>query len=294
MTLTKKIFRKVTILPVLFAIGFMFTTPMLLDVAAIPNGNGNGNNNGVPDSALLPDIIPSIPKHLQVQNTQQTETLRFTNAWGNNGVGNLEFFPIIPGVDVLETETQDSLQRLYDENGNLVWAEVVSEFEFHAAHNHWHIADIGEFAVRESTPNGPGEIITLPDGETASSIKVGFCIIDVYKINGDNSPTSQRTYWDCEVTEQGIQSGWMDQYHQSTEGNEVPITNLAPGEYYLTNEWNPSGSFIDADETNNQSWMKFELTRDSNGNAKVTEIAGFSPGCTPDAPGLCGDISRNN
>ena len=150
MTFTKKIFRKATILPVLLAIGFMFTTPMLLDVAAAPGGNGNGNNNGVPDSALLPDIIPSIPKHLQVQNTQQSETLRFTNAWGNTGVGNLEFFPIIPDVDVAETETQDSLQRLYDENGNLVWAEVVSEFEFHAEHNHWHIADIGEFAVRES------------------------------------------------------------------------------------------------------------------------------------------------
>ena len=83
-------------------------------------------------------------------------------------------------------------------------------------------------------------------------------------------------------------------HHQSTEGNEVPITNLAPGEYYLTNEWNPAGSFIDEDTTNDQSWMKFELTRDSNGNAKITEIEGYSPGCNPDAPGLCGDISRNN
>ncbi|WP_255464626.1 hypothetical protein [Nitrosopumilus sp. b2] len=176
--------------------------------------------------------------------------MRFTNAWGNIGVGNLEFFPIIPGVDVPETETQDSLQRLCDENENLVWAEVVSEFEYHAAHNPWYIADIGEFAVRESTPNVSGDIVTLPDGVTASSIKVGFCIIDVYKINGDNSPTSQRVYWDCEVTEQGIQSRWIN--YQSTEGNEVPITNLTPGEYYLTNEWNPTGIFID-DVTNNQS-----------------------------------------
>ena len=284
MTYTKKIFRKATIIPVLLAIGFMFTTPMLLDVAAAPGGNGN-KNGGVPDSALLPDIIPSIPKHLQVQNTQQSETLRFTNAWGNTGNGNLEFYPVIPGVDVPITETQDALQNLYDASGNLVWSDTVSHFEFHPAHNHWHIGNIGLFAVRESTPNGPGDIVVLPDGVTASSIKVGFCIIDVYKINGDNAPTGERTYWDCEVTEQGIQAGWMDQYHQSVEGNEVPITNLAPGEYYLTTEWNPVGSFIDEDDTNDQSWMKFDLTRDSNGNAKITEIDGFSPG---------GEISRNN
>lgn len=280
--------QKKKLIPLLVAIGFLMTIPIVSDIDA-----KKGNNN-IPDTALLPDIIPSIPKHLQVQNTQQTETLRFTNAWGNTGDGNLEFFPIIPEVNVSETETQDSLQRLYDAEGTLVWSEVVSEFEFHESHNHWHIADIGEFAVREATPDGPGDIIVLSDGVTASSIKVGFCVIDVYKINGDNSPTTEREYWDCEVTEQGIQTGWMDQYHQSTEGNEVPITDLAPGTYYLTNEWNPAGNFVDESSDNNVSWMKFELARDSNGNAKVTELEGFSPGCTPDAPGLCGEITRNN
>ena len=47
MTFSKTNFRKpLLILPVLLAIGFMFATPMILDVAAAPGGNGNGNGNG--------------------------------------------------------------------------------------------------------------------------------------------------------------------------------------------------------------------------------------------------------
>ncbi|NIP62856.1 MAG: hypothetical protein GWN01_13135, partial [Nitrosopumilaceae archaeon] len=96
---------KKKLVPLLVAFGFLMLIPIASEIDA------KKGKNSIPDTALLPDIIPSIPKHLQVQNAQQTETLRFTNAWGNTGDGNLEFFPIIPEADVSETETQDSLQR---------------------------------------------------------------------------------------------------------------------------------------------------------------------------------------
>ena len=68
MTYTKKIFRKITIIPILLAIGFMFTTPMLLDVAAAPGGNGNGNGG---------NNSPSVPK----MQYFQTSPLVFQNTW---------------------------------------------------------------------------------------------------------------------------------------------------------------------------------------------------------------------
>ena len=125
MTFSKTSFRKpLLILPVLLTIGFMFATPMILDVAAAPggNGNGNGNNDGgndvpsVPDDALLPDVTPGVPKHLAIHNQQQNEFLRFTNVWANLGPGTLEFEPLFPDPD--EGTTQDAFQNIYDDEGN--------------------------------------------------------------------------------------------------------------------------------------------------------------------------------
>jgi hypothetical protein len=303
MTYSKTNFRKpLLILPVLLAISFMFATPMILDAAAAKggNGNGNGNNNDqtpIPSDALLPDVTPGIPKHLQIHNQQQKEFLRFTNVWANLGPGTLEFQPLFPDPDADEGTTQDSFQNLYDDEGNFglpehnVWSDTVSQFIFHDAHNHWHIDNVGEFSVRVDNNGVPGEI-----APGASSIKVGFCITNVYKYNGDESPTSQRIYWDCEVGLQGIQPGWVDQYHQSVEGNEINISKVPNGTYFLVHKWNPADAFVDGNDTNDESWMKFELVDDGKGNRKIIEIKGFAPECQIDGstPGICGDIRKNS
>ncbi len=313
MTFRKNILRKpLMLIPVLLAFGFMFATPMLLDAAAAPGGNGNGNGNGnnggsgVPSNALLPDISPGIPKHLNIHNQQQNEWLRFTNVWANVGVGSLEFEPLFPDPNADEGATQDAFQNLYDDAGNFgmpsenIWSETVSEFIFHDTHNHWHINDIGEFSIRYAditNPSVPGDIALDVNGNEIASVKVGFCIADVFKYNGDESPTSQRIYWDCEVGLQGIQAGWVDQYHQSVEGNEINITDLPNGVYFLVHKWNPDNAFVDADASNDEAWMMFELSDSGNGNGnrQIDEIVGFSPECLPDGstPGICGDISKN-
>ena len=47
------------------------------------------------------------------------------------------------------------------------------------------------------------------------SVKVGFCLIDWYKLN-DNSPTPEKTFWSCEESYQGASVGWVDQYRRSS------------------------------------------------------------------------------
>ena len=63
--------------------------------------------------ALLPDITPGIPKHLNIHNQQQNEFLRFTNVWANVGEGALEF-----EEGEVQGETQQAFQNLYDDAGN--------------------------------------------------------------------------------------------------------------------------------------------------------------------------------
>ena len=291
-------------LPVLTAIGFMLTASLGTYSDAEPQN--------VPIDALLPDVTPGVPKHLNIHNEHQKEILRFTNVWANIGHGTLEFEPLFPDPNADEGATQDAFQNLYDDAGNFgmpdknIWNDPpginqVSSFIFHEQHNHWHIDDVGEFSVRTPSvndPTKPGDIALLSTGEQSASVKIGFCIADVYKYNGDESPTSQRIYWDCEVGLQGIQPGWVDQYHQSVEGNEIDITDLPNGTYFLVHTWNPANAFVDADASNDQAWVEFELSQNNNGNGnrKITILNEFAPECKPDGstPGICGDINKNN
>ena len=145
MTYVKNIFQKpLMMFLVLAAIGFMLTVSL---------GSSTAEPQNVPPEALLPDISPGIPTHLNIHNQQQNEFLRFTNVWADVGVGALEF----EEGDV-QGGTQQALQNLYDDAGNFgdpysippkyVWHEIVGDFLFHPTHNHWHIDDVGEFSVR--------------------------------------------------------------------------------------------------------------------------------------------------
>lgn len=296
MTYTQNIFQKsLMMLPVIVAIGFLLIGPLGSSITAEPQN--------VPDDALLPDVTPGVPKHLNIHNQQQNEYLRFTNVWANIGLGTLEYEPLFPDPDANEGETQDAFQNLYDDEGNFgltdqnVWHQTVSQFIFHETHNHWHIDDIGEFSVRVDNNGVPGDIAVGENGETAS-IKVGFCITNVFKYNGDESPTSQRIYWDCEVGLQGIQPGWADQYHQSVEGNEIDITGLPNDTYFLVHKWNPANAFVDGNDANDEAWVKFTLSQENNGNGnrKITIIEEFAPECQADGstPGICGDLKKNS
>ena len=135
-----------------------------------------------------------------------------------------------------------------------------------------------DFEVHSGSPDGP---------LVGKSVKNTACLIDWYKIN-DNSKTPERVYWDCAGSFQGLTVGWVDQYHQSLDGQEIDITDAAPGRYYLVSTANPSGVFAEKDYTNNAAWVSFDLTRDSNGNAKINIV-----GNSPCQAGLCGDNSAN-
>ena len=218
-----------------------------------------------------------VPQHLELVNGHQREVLRFSNGIANTGDGPWRMRPEFPATDI--TQPQKAYQQVLDASGNVVAEYLVSEFQFHPEHKHWHIARVALFEVRQGSPDGP----VFGD----RSIKTTFCLIDWYRLEG-NSKTPERTYFECNGELQGVSPGWADQYHQSLEGQDLDITGTPPGLYYLVSTTNPDGNFVEKDLTNNTAWVAFALSRDSNGNPKI-KIMEHSP-CSG---ALCGDAAPN-
>lgn len=223
-----------------------------------------------PGAALYPDLQSVVPLHLNLVNQQQRDELRFSNGVANTGAGPLALRPENVGA------VTNGWQEFRDANGNVIDEKLASQYEFHPAHNHWHLADVAKFEIRSGSPTGP-----VVGG---NSIKVTFCLIDWYALDG-NSANPLKTFWDCEQGYQGISAGWVDQYHHALPGQSLDLTNAPNGtKYYLVTTANPSGLFTETSYTNNTAWVKFTLSQDSSGNRKVT-VTGNSP-CS--SPGLCG------
>ena len=229
----------------------------------------------------------------RLRKEQDLEYLRFSNGIANTGPGP---WAMRPENELGTTPTTTAIQEIRSSNAQhlcgtqpkpsdpcytVLSERAVSIFEYHSSHNHWHTADVARFEVRKGSPTG-----TVVGG---NSVKVGFCLLDLYNLDG-NAPTSEKVFWDCYTSYQGVQSGWVDQYHQSTDGQQVVLTGLPnASDYYLVSTTNPTGAFLEQSKTNNTAWVKFTLSADSNGNRKVT-VTAHSP-C--ESPGMCGDLSPN-
>ena len=269
-----------------------FLAGALMIVAAALAGRGGGGSTDL--TPLYPDLRTVVPKHLNLVNEHQRDILRFSNGIANTGGGPWALRPDPPVAQATDTVT--AMQEIRSNNAYYkcgeqpkqvtdcyrVLAEYpTSTFAFHPAHNHWHIGDVALFEVRKGSPAGP--VVGN------NSIKTTFCLIDWVKLD-DNSPTTEKVFFDCYTSYQGISVGWVDQYHQATDGQQVDLTGVPDAtDYYLVSTANADGVFLEQNYTNNQAWVKFRLYTGSNGNRKI-EVTGHSP-C--ESPGLCGLRSTN-
>ena len=254
----------------------------------LPGGSAAGQGG------LLPDLRTVVPTQLQLVKVDNREMLRFSNGVANTGAGPLAVRPDPPVSEAVSTTT--AVQELRDSGAryrcgeqpkqvtdcyNVVEDHVAGTFEFHPAHNHWHIGDVAQFEVHKGKPDGP-----LVGG---ISVKTTFCLIDWYKLD-DNAPNKERVFFECATSFQGVSTGWVDQYHQSLEGQSVDLTGVPEaGDYFLVSTSNPARRFVESDYENNSAWVKFGLERASNGNRKIA-VKEHSP-C--DSPSMCGEQTPN-
>jgi hypothetical protein len=231
-----------------------------------------------PASKLLPDLQSVVPSHLSIQNEHQREMLRLTNGIYNTGGGPLQIrgTSVAPCPAPLTGDCTYATQEILDSSGNVVSTSPSGFFYFHEAHNHWHQSDVASFVLRAGSLAGP---------VVAASYKVTFCLIDFDK-SSTVKRNSERVYWECNGDLQGISPGWIDEYHQATDGQELDITGAPAGDYYLIVDVDPADNWVESDESNNAAWVKFSLSR-KGANPEIT-ILGNSP-CSGD---LCGNTAN--
>ena len=234
---------------------------------------------GLNSQVGIPDLREAIPQQIGLQNTNHNSYLRISTSVANTGTGQWQMKSVIPPT---VAQPQQAMQQLLNPDGTSAFNAVVSSFQYHPAHKHFHIAAVTSYEL--FTADGP--LDTNPSNNVSTGIssqKVTSCLIDWVKIS-DNSPNNERAYSDCYGDLQGVSPGWMDQYHHSLAGQELNVTNLPTGYYFLILTANPERNFIESDFDNNQSWMLIKYINDQKGNPKV-QIISNSP--CPDYPGMC-------
>ena len=198
--------------------------------------------------------------------------LRFTTSHVNLGAGPLQILgggQIAPcDIDGVHYEQCTiATQQILDAAGNVVATHPAGTALFHPEHNHWHQSAVATFEIRAGSLGGP---------LVGSGFKTTFCLVDTEPVF-PSKKQFPRLYFDCNRELQGIAPGWLDSYHQSTEGQELDITGAPAGVYYLTHLADPDNHWLESDETNNFAWVEFQLKRQG-ANASIA-ILGHSP-CT--------------
>ena len=153
------------------------------------------------------------------------------------------------------------MQEILDANGQIVALHPAGVALFHPEHNHWHQSDVAEFAVRQTLDGAP---------VGTSVLKTTFCLIDL-DFSDSVHEHKTKVYWDCDADLQGISVGYGDPYHHALEGQEIEITGLPAGIYYITFDVDPDQHWLETDDTNNRAWAKFRLDR-KGANPSVTAL----------------------
>ena len=261
-------------------------------VSALALALGSGSQAAKPQAAvaLYPDVVEEVPSHLQIQNDHQREWLRFSTTHINFGPGNLQIRgggQIAPcDIDGIHyDQCTVATQEILDASGNVVLTHPAGVAFFHPEHNHWHQSGVAEFKITQGSPTGPA---------IATGVKITFCFVDVVftGVTGNEKKALPRSYFECNGDFQGLSVGWGDEYHQSTPLQELEVTGLAEGDYYLTHEADPDNHWLEGPsskspgELNNFTWLKFHLSR-AGANPEVT-VGEHSP-CTGAQCGISGN-----
>jgi len=224
-------------------------------IIATTSGSGDGATD---DPVDYPDLRMREPSRLRIANRQDEgkTILRFETIVWNAGTGPMELRP-----DNREDEaTTYAFQRLYvrDENGELdfVREASVGNFAFHPEHKHWHFADFAAYELHKVANDG-----SIDDEIVASSEKVSFCLLDDEEIDlGLEGAPQDSEYGQCKQdTNQGISPGWGDSYESFLPGQNIDITGVPDGDYFLVYRTDPANLIEESDEDNNTSNVKLTL-----------------------------------
>jgi hypothetical protein len=149
--------------------------------------------------------------------------------------------------------TQDVMQRIYDTDGSYT-ERLAGKFIYHPAHHHIHFEDWSEYRLRQILPgDSVGPIL-------AKAEKVSFCILDFEIFNStlpNYNPFGQ--FFTCSDTVQGLSVGWKDVYDKSLPGQDIDVTGIPDGVYWLESEVDPYNHILESNKNNNIARVKVTI-----------------------------------
>ncbi len=282
--------RLVATLSITAALTLAYAIPATLAAKVTPPGNIPSGCAG----GTYPDWRAGSPDQLQVVNHNQRDWLRVATRIANTGTGDLRLRADPPPLSPTSTPITNGFQQItvqpanVDSTPTIVCEVLVSQFEYHPTHKHWHLADVARYSVHRALDAGQGgsyQASVVSNGAgLALSVKNTFCLIDVQSLDSRSwSEQKGSFYLFCEDEFQGLSPRWSDTYKGELDGQEVDVTGLGDGIYYVVAEVNYLDTYLDANLTNNVAWRSFQLSHDATGNPQLRVISGNN--C--DEPVLC-------
>lgn len=199
---------------------------------------------------LLPDLrtLPPADLSLVINTAERQKLIRFSNTIWNGGPGVLELL----GEFNHQNNTVVVTQNIYAEDQSVI-ENTAGEFEFHAAHGHWHWDGFSLYEVWTVGEDGSLQHLL------ASSDKVGYCVRDIAPQVEELISAWNRAYNSCYWTRQGLSVGWNDIYRAHIPGQIVDISPLLNGIYALKSTVDPENIIIESDDTNNSAVVYFSI-----------------------------------
>lgn len=231
---------------------------------------GCGGSGGAP-TELLPDLVQSPPRALEVYEAESTWRLAFLSAVENDGGGPMLLVGRRPDQSAPAMTVEQLVRR---SDGSAATYPVDGEIRFveSETHRHWHFLDFERY-----------DILTA-DGETVGrDQKTGFCLGDRYNASRSVQLPGEpeQPVWTQEcgrgqperlVIREGISPGYGDDYVPRLEGQWIDISGLPAGSYVLRHRVNVDRVLRERNYGNNSAQTPFELTWSDSGTPTVVAV----------------------
>ena len=220
---------------------------------------------------LLPDLVQSPPRALEVYESGETWRLAFLSAVENDGRGPMLLVGRRPDEDTPAMGVEQLVRRT---DGSAATYPVDGEIRFveSETHRHWHFLDFERY-----------DILTADGKAVGRDQKTGFCLGDRY--NASRSAVlpgePDQPVWTQEcgrgqperlVVREGISPGYGDDYVPRLEGQWIDITDLPAGRYVLRHRVNVDRALRESDYGNNSAEVPFDLSWSDSGTPTVSAV----------------------
>ena len=220
---------------------------------------------------LLPDLVQSPPRALEVYESGEIWRLAFLSAVENDGRGPMLLVGRRPDEDTPAMGVEQLVRRT---DGSAATYPVDGEIRFveSETHRHWHFLDFERY-----------DILTADGKAVGRDQKTGFCLGDRY--NASRSAVipgePDQPVWTQEcgrgqperlVVREGISPGYGDDYVPRLEGQWIDITDLPAGRYVLRHRVNVDRALRESDYGNNSAEVPFDLSWSDSGTPTVSAV----------------------